>query len=349
MQARLPLFFAALLLPRAAAAQEDPCQPDDRLSTCIASDNLWIHPGSFRQLSAAPAETVPAGSVTAGVAVGYLHRPIGLTISSANPDGTTVYAVENVVSSTVTLGVGITDRLQFNLAAPAVLLQEGAAKADVVGSDEVLARSAVGDFRFGTSLGVLRREADRDGVALALRFDMAAPTGDEGAFAGAPSATFAPGASVDGRIGRVRLGVDVGARLKDDTVLADAVIGSQVSASLGGSVAALDDGLLTIGLEAFGLLTIHRQLERSVDPVSFEVEEESTGDMHLPAEWLLSVHNDQLLDGAVRFSLAGGSFIPTGSKVPVTTPAFRFMSSMQYRFVGPGDDSDDDSDDSARR
>jgi hypothetical protein len=75
--------------------------------------------------------------------------------------------------------------------------------------------------------------------------------------------------------------------------------------------------------------------------------------MHLPAEWLLSVHNDQLLDGAVRFSLAGGSFIPTGSKVPVTAPAFRFMSSMQYRFVGPGDDGDDDSDDtsdeSARR
>ena len=96
-------------MARPAAAQQE-CEPRDGLGTCVASDNLWLHPGVGQFLSQATSEALAPGATTFGFAPVFLHRPIGLTVSSADPDGTTIYAVENVFASTFLLGVGIAEQ-----------------------------------------------------------------------------------------------------------------------------------------------------------------------------------------------------------------------------------------------
>ena len=78
------------------------------------------------------------------------------------------------------------------------------------------------------------------------------------------------------------------------------------------------------------LFTTSEQLELRREPGDPVAELSDSDDLHIPAEWLLSVRSAGLLDGHLRTQLGGGSFIPTGSSVPVTTPAFRALLSLQY-------------------
>ncbi len=205
--ALLTLPLAIVLLCGPAIADENPCQPSDGLSTCIASDNLWPYGGGGRWLSQAPTSTVPGGAAF-GFVNSYLHRPIGLVVASPDPAGTRVFAVEHALSATLLTAVGVNRWLHLDLAMPMMLFQEGASKADVVGSDQALPRSAVGDLRFGSHVVLLPNRPA--GVGLAVRFQMTAPTGQRDAFVSSPSASFAPGVSADCTLGALSLGVDVG-------------------------------------------------------------------------------------------------------------------------------------------
>lgn len=329
-----------LSLPASEArAQDDACAPRDRFSTCVASDNLWPQVGGSRWFSQAPTHTAPESSAAFGLVPTYYLRPIGLRIASADPEGTTIYAVDNAFAATFLLGIGVTDRLQLSLAAPIVLYQDGASKTDIVGSDQPLPRSAVGDMRFGAAFAVVPRAPLEEGVGLAARFEMAAPTGQDDAFTGFSTATYAPGVKVDYRIWRITLGFDAGARFRDYVKLAGAAIGTQISGSLGVSYDFFDDGLLSANLEAWALFTALQQNDLVVEPGQFVAEEEPSLTPHIPAEWMLSVRTASLLDGRFRASLGAGSFIPTGSDLPVTTPAFRAAAGIHYIFdYGTEDD-----------
>ena len=328
----VPLVLACALFAVSASPQEAlaqaACQPPDGLSTCIASDNLWTHPGGGRWFSLMPTATAEAGSLSLGVTPTYYHRPIGLTVSSADPDGTTIYAVENVVATTFTMGLGLTDQLQLNMAAPAIMYQRGASKADVVGSEVALPRAAMGDLRFGVTYAILPRVFERDGLGLAARFEIAAPSGNDQAFSGFGSATYAPGAALDHRIGDLSLGLDVGARLRRASTLATTTIGHQLALAAGAGYDVLEDGWLSVNLESWalvGLAGAQRRLVRDGATVTTE-----DGPLHIPIEWLLSVRTAGLVDGRLRASLGGGSFIPTSSELAATTPAFRFVLGLHY-------------------
>ncbi len=327
--ALLTLPLAIVLLCGPAIADENPCQPSDGLSTCIASDNLWPYGGGGRWLSQAPTSTVPGGAAF-GFVNSYLHRPIGLVVASPDPAGTRVFAVEHALSATLLTAVGVNRWLHLDLAMPMMLFQEGASKADVVGSDQALPRSAVGDLRFGSHVALLPNRPA--GVGLAVRFQMTAPTGQRDAFVSSPSASFAPGVSADCTLGALSLGVDVGARLRRFTQLAGTLVGNQLSASLGVSYDLLPDDWLSLNLEAFALFTLAEQIELVVEPGALEATEATSSDPHIPAEWLLTVRTAGALDGKLSAHLGGGSFIPTGPSTDMTTPALRVVAAVQYRY-----------------
>jgi hypothetical protein len=332
-----PLATASLaalaLLQSPAGAQEDPCYPADQFSTCIASDNLWVHVGGSRWFAIAPTQTAPDGSAAFGLVPTYYRRPIGLRISSADPEGTTIYAVDNAFAATFLMGLGVTDRLQLHIAAPVTLYQDGASKSDIIGSEQPLPRSAVGDMRFGANFALLPRPPAESGPGLALRFEMAAPTGQADAFTGFPTATYAPGLSFDYQLGNFAIGADAGARIRDYVELAGAAIGTQVSLAIGVGYDFFDDGLLGLHLEANALFGVYEQTELVSQPGQFQAEPEPTGVPHIPAEWMLSLRTASLLDGRFRASLGGGSFIPTTADItPVTTPQFRLALGVHYVF-----------------
>ena len=304
--------------------------PADGFSTCIASDNLWPQVGGGRWFSQAPTQTAPESSAAFGLVPTYYLRPIGLQIASADPEGTTVYAVDNVFAATFLIGIGVTDRLQLSLASPVVLYQDGASKTDIVGGEQALPRSAVGDIRFGTSLGILQRAPDEDGPALTARFEMAAPTGRAAAFTGFATSTYAPALTFDYHISGLHLGLEAGARIREHVKLAGAVVGTQISSSLGIGYDILDAGRLSANLEAWALFNVIRQNDLVVEPGRFIAEEVPSTTPHIPMEWMLSVQNRSLVDGHLGLSLGAGSFIPTSESLAVTTPALRVALGIHY-------------------
>ncbi len=324
-----------------AEAQDDPCRPRDGFSTCIASDNLWPHVGGGRWFSQAPTHTAPESSAAFSLVPTYYLRSVGLRVSSADPEGTTIYAVDNAVAATFLIGVGVSDRVQLHLAAPLTLYQDGASKTDIVGSDQALPRSSMGDMRFGAAVALVTRAPLAEGPGLTARFEMTAPTAQDDAFTGFPTATWAPGAVFDYRVGPVTLGLDVGARIRDHVKLAGATIGTQISGSLGVGYDFLEDGMLSANLEAWALFNVLRQSELTSEPGQFIADEVESDVPHIPAEWMLSLRTAGLLDGRFRASLGGGSFIPTAvDGLPVTTPAFRLALGIHYVFSYGDDDRD---------
>jgi len=315
-------------LSRSARADGD-CAPRDHLSTCLLADNLWPQPGDGRWFDQAPTSVAGPGATSFGLVLSFVHRPLGLQIASPDPEGTTVYAVEDALTAVVLGAVGVADRLQLQLAAPMVLLQSGAGKSDVVGSEERLPRSAAGDLRFGVALAPLQRDPRDDGPALAARFEMTAPTGDERAFASSSGASYAPGLSFDYRLGRLALGADASARFRREIDFADLTIGSQLGGALGVGFDVLDDSWLSTNLEAFALFTLAAQRQRVTSPGQFDPSEQPAPP-HIPAEWLLSVRSAHLLDGKLSLSAGAGSFIPTGEQVPATAPALRVVAAVRY-------------------
>lgn len=319
---------AGVLLPGAAASDE--CQPRNGLSTCIAADTAWLYPGDSRWFRLAPTDTIPHGTVSFGLVASYLSRPIGLRIASPDPEGTTVWAVDDVVGATYLLALGLGGRTQIGLTMPTVLYQDGSGTADIVGSETFLPRSAAGDLRFGMTTTVVDRDPSADGPTVAGRFELSLPTGGRTTFTTNGAPVYAPGVGYDHRLGRVRWGLDASGRIRPTRELAGARIGSQLGAAAGVAVDILDDAWLSAGLEASALVTLVEQQELRWDAQRLERVAEPTDGLHVPAEWMLSVRSAGLLDGRLVTSLGGGSFIPSGDSSPVTAPRFRFLLGVRY-------------------
>jgi hypothetical protein len=321
---------AWLVVPASARAQDDACAPRDGFSTCIASDNLWPQPGGGPFVTQAPTQLPPRFSGTVGVVPTFYMRPIGFQVASPDPEGSTVYAVDRVLAATFLAGFSPADRLQVQLAVPAILFQDGAGKTDVVGAEEELPHSALGDLRLGVQYAFFARAHD-GGPGLSARFEIAAPTGRDDAFAGYPSTTWAPGIAFDYRLDRVLIGADLGARIRAPAELAGATLGSQISASLGASVDILDDGWLSAAAELWALFTLASQTEITRVPGTLETESE-TAPPHIPMEWLASVRTAGLFDGRFRISAGAGGLVPTAEHTAVTSPAVRVVLGVHHHF-----------------
>jgi len=322
------LLAGIVAFPSSARAAD--CQPSSELSTCIAADAAWPHAGDGRWFRIAPTQPVPHGSVGFGLVASYISRPVGLRVASPDPEGTTIWSVDNSLLATYLMAIGLGDRVQLDLAAPVVIYQDGSGVADVEGSGQLLPRSAVGDPRFGVNVTVVPRARRADGPALAGRFDLSLPVGDPSAFVTSGAAEYLPGVTYDHREGRVHWGLDLSARLRATRQLAGARIGSQIATAAGFMVDILSDDWLAAGAEASLLATVVEQQELTWDPDLLQRVAEPSTVPHLPAEWLVSVRSAGLLDGRLVTSLGGGSFIPTGGESPVTVPRFRFMAAIRY-------------------
>jgi OmpA-OmpF porin, OOP family len=325
----------AALLASAGQAEAQSCQPANGLSPCIDADNLWVTPGAGLFFAVAPTMTMPAGRASFGLVLSYLSRPVGLAVSSPSSAGTTIHAIDNAIDATFLGSLGVSDRFELTLAAPITLYQNGAGLGAVTGTNDELVRSAVRDFRFGGALAILQRSrvGEIRGPALTLRVEFAAPTGSPGSFAGGSTMTAAPSLAFDQHFGKLDLAAQVGARIRGESKLANAVVGTQIYYSLGASYAVIPDGLLSVSGEAFALLTLAEQgpTMHGSDP--------GTSQPLVPAEWIASATTTPFLAGDLGFSLGGGGALPL-SPDALTTPRFRFNLGLRYAPTGHDRDGD---------
>ncbi|MCK6589984.1 MAG: thrombospondin, partial [Polyangiaceae bacterium] len=327
---------AAITASSATPALAADCQATPLLSSCIDADNLWPHAsGAF--FSMGSALTTPANKSAFALVASYLSRPIGLRVASPDPDGTVIYALDNVVDTTFLWTLGVTNRLELTLALPVTLYQDGGGLADVLGTDDALPRSVVRDGRFGLRFAVLPRSrtGSGDGLALTTGLQFGAPFGAREAFASAGVMTTIPTVAADFRLGRLLFAADLGARIRNSRKLAGATLGSQLTAALGVSVDILPDRWLTASAEAFALYTLASQ-----EPSTQRASAGESASPLIPAEWLASVSSASFLGGDLVLALGGGGFLPTSGGAALTTPRFRINAALRYAPTGRDIDGD---------
>jgi len=325
----------AVVLPAASASASE-CTPVRGLTGCVDSDNLWLSAGASPFLSLGPSVTTPALRYSFGVGLSYLSRPIGLRVSSVDAAGTTVYLADNVLDATFLWSLGVTDKLDLTLAAPLTLYQDGAGLYSVLGGSAELPRAGIRDVRFGFDYAFLPhpRTGDGSGFALLGRAQFALPTGVKDGFAGSRTVTWAPSILGELKVSRFTFGAEVGARIRGTSSFAETKVGTQVTGSLGASVAIVPD-LLTASAEAFALVGVDTQ-----PPPARDRDTLSEGPLLAPAEWMASVSTAPALGGDLQAILAGGGPIPLADETALTTPRFRFTLSLKYAPQGRDADAD---------
>jgi hypothetical protein len=269
---------------------------------------------------------VRPGNVAFGFVASWIYRPIGLNITSPDPEGANIYAVEHAVSAHLLATIGVTSRLAFDIDAPFTMFQSGASTSVVTGSDEELPRSAVGDLRFGPTIALFHR----GGVDVAARLHVTAPTGNPRGFASSASATFGPGVSFAYSKSRFRFAADAGARIRKFAELGGAIVGNQVSTGIGASYDVLPASWLTIGAELFALFTLEQQVTQIADAASGTAREEPSGDPLIPAEWLLTFRTGHFAERRLRLTMGIGGLVPTGPTSDMTAPSLRAIASIAF-------------------
>jgi OOP family OmpA-OmpF porin len=329
----------ALLSTWAREARADDCG-SPLISTCIDDDHLWLHAGSSHFLSIGSPTTIAEGQVGFGIATSYLSRPLAVTAATPGPGGTLEYVIDNQVNTSFLWSYGVTNRLQLDLVLPVTFGQSGIGASAVNGSTTTgLSNTATRDLRFGVVYTLVGREpvdsyapaahGRGDGVALAARFDMSAPTGDSGEFATNGTAVWMPGLSGDYRYKRFLFGSEIGARIRPTEEFEGGRIGTQVYGAVGAAYDVFANELFTVGAEAFFLPTFAEQHTTHCVQGVRGLESCPNGQYITPAEWMLSVRSAPLFGGALQLQLAGGGPIPF-SNDEITNPRFRFTLSVRY-------------------
>jgi len=327
---------SAVFLAVPSGAYADDCGQTPPYSACINADNLWPHAGVGTFQSIGSPITTPDGKASIGLTTSYLSQPVGVRVSSADPDGTFVPLIDNAVNVTFLGTFGITDRLEFTLAAPVTLYQDGPGIAAIRGTDDELRRSTVRDSRFGLTLAILRppRASNQNGFSLTGRFEYALPVGEIDAFASARTPTWFPSVVATFRRDRVQAAFEASGRFRGESQFANARIGSQVGGAFGVSFDILRDGLLSTSAEAFVLYTTAQQ------GASSTLADGATPGALVPAEWIVSARSAPLLGGDVSFSVFGGGPIPFATEAALTVPRFRLGLSARYAPTGGDMDAD---------
>ncbi len=324
------------------------------LSTCIDSDHLWPHAGASHFISIGSTDTVEDGQVGFGLVLSYQSRPITLTTATPGPGGATANVVDNQATTTFLWSYGMTERLELDLALPITFGQNGSGANPITGAMTAssLGSTAMRDIRFGLALALLKRDevdpyppervaakgAEANGLGLAARFDVSAPTGDTGQFATNGTAIFMPGLSADYRLGRLLTGAEVGLRLRPTQEFEGARVGNQLFAALGAGVDILPRELLSVGAEAFALPTFAEQHSTAMS-TQFGIMSVPDGHTITPAEWMLEARSAPVFGGSLQIELAGGGPIPFSSDA-ITNPRFRFTLSLRYARMGRDSDHD---------
>src|SRR5258708_35693188 len=233
------------------------------LAPCINDDTMWPHGGPAFFEVIGGTETVGARQLGFALASTYLSRPIVLGSASPGGSGTDQYVVNDQVNATFLWSYGVTDRLELDLGLPITLGQGGTGLAPVTGGNG-LKDTALRDMRFGFAYAIVPHarvapETPSRPWGLAGRFEVSAPSGDRGQFAGEGWGVFAPSLAGDVRSGRWFAGAEIGARIRPTTQLLQARVGSQIVTALGVGFHLLPRELLSAEVEAWALPTLVQQ------------------------------------------------------------------------------------------
>jgi OOP family OmpA-OmpF porin len=327
----------------AAPARASDCS--GAVSPCINDDTLWPHAGPARFLAVGSAETLLSGQLGFGLVTSYLSQPIVFRLVSPGPSQPSEeQAVNDQVNGTFLWSYGVTRRLELDIAVPLTFGQGGTGLTPATGG-QGLRDTAMRDLRFGLALTIVPHVGAAVGApdasprpqasawGLVARFEVSAPTGDQDQFAGEGSGAFLPSVAADYRTGDFFMGAEVGARLRRTTELLGARVGTQLVTALGAGFDFLPRELFSATLEAWALPTFAEQ-----DTVGASSATPNGGHI-TPAEWLLSVRSAPLASGDLSVQLGGGSGIPLGGDLPITTPRFRLTLGVRWAPVAREHDS----------
>jgi OmpA-OmpF porin, OOP family len=321
------------------------------VNACINDDVLWPHAGATRFVAVGSTETIAPGEVGFALVTSYLSRPVVLHLPSPGPaaNGINANAVNDQANSTFSWAYGVTRRLELDLSLPITLAQGGTGLAPITGG-KGLKDTAVRDMRFGVTYALVAPprvapdlmggpfSGKRDVWGVVGRFDVSAPTGDQDQFAGERAGVFAPSISGSYRRGALATGIEIGARVRPTNELLNARIGTQIVAAVGVGWDFLPRELLAVAIEVWALPTLAQQDHIAIVGGTYVGSQES---VHIaPAEWQLSVRTAPLPGGDLSIELGGGTGIPIGGELPVTTPRFRFTLGLRWAPLGRDTDGD---------
>ena len=340
------LVLAGAIVVAAPRARADCNTP--LTSPCVDSDTLWPHAGPSQFLTVGGTETVESGRIAFGLVTTYLKRPIVVHVPSAA--GSDRPAIDDQLDASFLFAYGVTDRLELDLALPVTIFQDGAGASALTGGGDVPA-TATRDMRFGATYTLVARPRkhpwrhDASGFGLAARFEMAAPTGDDNAFAAEPTGVFAPSLAADFRSYRLSIGAEIGARIRPVTDFAGARLGTQgvIAAGVGLDVLPQHDLLTLTGeLRLLPVFTEQATVAQGISGLT----DSANGTYIMPMEWMVTARTAPLEGGDLSFQLGVGGGIPTSVDpngklfAPITTPAFRMA--LGITFAPRGSDTDDD-------
>jgi hypothetical protein len=302
----------------------------------IDADTLWLPPSRARLVSVPCSESLALGSLSLGAGTTWLSRPVMVTAPSGDPSGRTIPVVEHALDTTLLAAAGVGHGSELTLAMPFTVLQSGAG-ADALSDQRGpgLPRRAVRDPRIGWSLAARRLVGDSTwGVRTSVELGL--PLGTDHALSGDRGLVLVPAIVGDLELGRLYVGVELGARLREPTELGDATVGSQLVGALGVSLALLPPRLLSVGLELRALPSL--VAERVTLPDGSRGPEL----VLVPAEWMASLALSPLAGGALSFQLGAGGGLPLstvrqadGSEhrtSGVTTPDVRIFAGVRGVF-----------------
>ena len=321
------------------------------VSACINSDTLWPHFGPSRFVGVGGTETLAPGKVGFGLVTSYQSRPIVLHIPSPGPSGSNQNAVNDQVSSTFVFGYGVTKQLELGVAMPLTLGQGGSGTSAITAGQD-LRDTAVRDLRFGAAYALIprvRKEPSLLGseeqravfhspIALAVRFEVSAPTGDRGQFAGERSAVFNPTIAADYRRGRWFAGLELGARIRKTSEFVGARVGTQGTIGLGVGFDIFSRERLSAMVEARALPTFAEQHDASQSTSGLV--STPNGKHITPAEWSVGVRSAPFAGSDLALTASGGAAIPFGGDAAITSPRFRFVLGIAYAPRGLDSDGD---------
>lgn len=234
LRRRSAALLAVLLLPAVAQA--------------LPAERFRIASGADALMDVETGAVAPGTAMSAGLWVG--NTGDSLVLMRRTDDG----RVERVgalvgarTAGTLSAGIAVAGMASLELRAP-VLLGQRRDNVDAIGVSGDLNSSGFGDLELAPKISLL--DADRFGIDLALLAGITLPTGDPTAFAGDDGPTVTPEIAVSRRHGALRWGLNLGARLRNETRIGDDNLGSELISRAG----------LALG-HTFGEPLAHRRFE----------------------------------------------------------------------------------------
>ena len=262
------------------------------------------HGGGFFTVESA---SVPRSlDVRAQLFLSYAYRPLQL-VGAGN---TRVAGIVDHRFDAHLLGaVSLFDRLSIGLTIPMALYQ-GASLTGVGGATQNLAAVAFGDLRLSPKVAILDQKRFFIDVAVLLALTL--PTGNDGAFAGDRTVTFAPELDIGRRFGPVRLAFNFGYIWRERSQLLNLIVDPELYYRLGAGLD-LQHFLRRVPIEIIGEI-----FGRTSAVTPFQRIEQN------PLEWILGAKY-AVLDWII-LSLGFGRGFTSG----YGSPAFRVFAGVTF-------------------